>query len=78
MTRAELWDHYLARNPSFAGPGNVIMSAAGLRKLFDQTWDYGEAYGEENALGGLGGLGKEAGDLFAEMFGEKCKGGKVK
>ena len=37
----------MAKNPSFAGDGNVTMSARGLRKLFDQTWDYAFHEGEE-------------------------------
>lgn len=41
MTKKELWAAYVAKNPSFAGDGNITMSARGLRKLFDQTWDAG-------------------------------------
>jgi hypothetical protein len=38
MTEQELWEAYSTRNPSFNGDGNITMSAAGLRKLFKQTW----------------------------------------
>jgi hypothetical protein len=38
MTSTELWEAYSTRNPSFDGDGQVTMSAAGLRKLFNQTW----------------------------------------
>jgi hypothetical protein len=38
MSSEELWEAYSTRNPSFDGDGNVTMSAAGLRKLFSQTW----------------------------------------
>ena len=36
----------MAKNPSFAGDGNVTMSARGLRKMFDQTWDLAIHEGE--------------------------------
>lgn len=39
MTRDELWAAYATKNPAFNGDGSVTMSARGLRKLFDQTWD---------------------------------------
>ena len=36
----------MSKNPSFAGDGNITMSARGLRKMFDQTWDYAIHEGE--------------------------------
>ncbi len=39
MTKDELWNAYVTRNPKFAESGNVVLSAAGLKKLFDQTWE---------------------------------------
>ena len=39
MTREELWNTYCKRNSSFAGDGEVIMSARGFKNLFEQTWD---------------------------------------
>ena len=47
MKKSELWKIYVAKNPSFAGDGNITMSARGLRKLFDQTWDLAFHEGEE-------------------------------
>jgi len=47
MTKKELWKIYAKRNPSFDGEGNVTMSAAGLRKLFETTWDIAMYDGEE-------------------------------
>jgi hypothetical protein len=47
MTRERLWKIYTARNPSFNGDGNVTMTARGLRKLFDTTWDVAYFNGEE-------------------------------
>ena len=54
MKKSELWKVYVARNPSFAGNGNVTLSAAGIRKLFDQTWDiaYHEREPEEQKYPG--------------------------
>jgi hypothetical protein len=40
MTREELWRKFTERNPSFDGDGMVTLSARGLRKLFNQTWDF--------------------------------------
>ena len=47
MKKSQLWKIYVAKNPSFAGDGNITMSARGLRKLFDQTWDLAFHEGEE-------------------------------
>ena len=38
MSEDELWEAYATRNPSFDGDEAVTMGAAGLRKLFRQTW----------------------------------------
>lgn len=47
MTKNELWNIYVKRNPSFNGDGNITMSAKGLKKLFDTTWDTAFYRGEE-------------------------------
>ena len=47
MTKNELWNIYIKRNPSFNGDGNITMSAKGLKKLFDTTWDTAFYKGEE-------------------------------
>lgn len=47
MKKSELWAQYVAKNPSFAGDGNVTMTARGLRKLFDTTWDIAFFDGED-------------------------------
>lgn len=39
MKKQELWSKYVEKNPSFDGLGTVTMSARGLRKMFNQTWD---------------------------------------
>ena len=51
MKKSELWKAYVAKNPSFAGNGNVTLSAAGIRKLFDQTWDIAYEEGEPEEQG---------------------------
>jgi hypothetical protein len=48
-TKAEVWAIYAAKNPSFEGDGDITMSAAGLRKFFDQAFDMGEKLGKEKA-----------------------------
>ena len=47
MKKSELWAIYVRRNPSFDGDGNVTMSARGLKKLFDTTWDTAYFDGED-------------------------------
>jgi hypothetical protein len=47
MTKKELWKIYAKRNPSFDGEGNVTLSAAGLRKMFETTWEIAMYDGEE-------------------------------
>ena len=50
MKKNQLWKIYCAKNPAFERDGNVTLSTRGLRKLFDQTWDYAYEHGEpENA-----------------------------
>jgi len=49
MTKRELWKIYAKRNPSFDGEGNVTMSAAGLRKMFETTWEIAMYDGEEES-----------------------------
>ena len=39
MKKQELWSKYVERNPSFDGDTTITMSARGLRKMFNQTWD---------------------------------------
>jgi hypothetical protein len=49
MKKSQLWKIYVSKNPSFAGDGNITMSARGLRKLFEQTWDYAFHEGEDES-----------------------------
>jgi hypothetical protein len=50
MTKKELWKIYTARNPTFDGEGTVTMTAAGLRKMFDTTWDVAFHDGEDELI----------------------------
>lgn len=50
MTKSELWRIYTKRNPSFDGDGNITMTANGLRKLFDTTWEVAMYDGEEEPV----------------------------
>ena len=47
MKKSELWAIYVKRNPSFDGDGNVTMTARGLKKLFETTWDTAYFDGED-------------------------------
>jgi hypothetical protein len=47
MKKSELWAIYVKRNPSFDGDGNVTMTARGLRKFFETTWDTAYFDGED-------------------------------
>ena len=49
MKKSQLWKIYCAKNPSFAGDGTITMSARGLRKLFEQTWDLAFYEGEDES-----------------------------
>jgi hypothetical protein len=64
MTREELWNTYCKRNPSFAGDGEVTMSARGLKKLFDQTWEIAQQQKSSSSDGK---------DLFDTLFGGKMR-----
>jgi hypothetical protein len=47
VKKSQLWKIYCAKNPAFERDGNVTLSTRGLRKLFDQTWDYAFHEGED-------------------------------
>jgi len=46
MTKERLWQIYLEKNPSFCGE-KICLTAAGLRRFFDKTWDTAYFDGEE-------------------------------
>jgi hypothetical protein len=63
MTKNQLWLLYCAKNPSFTQEGNVTLSSAGLKKLFDQTW--------EHALESVSSPKPEMPDFFKDIFANK-------
>lgn len=67
MTQAELWQHYLNRNPHWQKEG-ARLTSVGLKKLFDQTWEQGHKLGRSQAIGNA--IANEFGDL-SELFGDK-------
>jgi len=69
MTKKELWKIYIARNPTFDGEGTVTMTAAGLRKLFDTTWDVAFHDGEEEPVERVPPSGNL--DALKQIFGMK-------
>jgi hypothetical protein len=69
MTKKELWKIYTKRNPSFDGEGNITMTAAGLRKMFETTWEIAMYEGEDEPTS----KHPESGNIDAlkQMFGMK-------
>lgn len=45
MTKDQLWKAYTDKNPQFLGSEPVTLTPAGLKKLFDQTFDMGYDHG---------------------------------
>lgn len=67
MTREALWKIYTDRNPQFlVEGGQVTMSAAGLKKLFDQTWDQATQAAEAKKPAPSS---TAADDLYERLFG---------
>ena len=69
MTKKELWKIYSKRNPSFDSEGTVTMTAAGLRKMFDTTWDIAFYDGEEEPIERVPNMGNM--DALKQIFGMK-------
>ena len=69
MTKKELGKIYTARNPTFHGEGTVTMTAAGLRKLFDTTWDIAFHDGEDEPVERVPPSGNL--DVLKQIFGMK-------
>ena len=69
MTKKELWKIYTARNPTFDGEGTVTMTAAGLRKMFDTTWDVAFHDGEDEPVERVPPSGNL--DALKQIFGMK-------
>jgi hypothetical protein len=69
MTKKELWKIYAKRNLSFDGEGNVTLSAAGLRKMFETTWEVAMYDGEEEPSSKQPASGNV--DALKQIFGMK-------
>jgi hypothetical protein len=69
MTKKELWKIYSKRNPSFDGEGMITLSAAGLRKLFETTWEIAMYDGEEEPTSKQPASGNL--DALKQIFGMK-------
>ena len=69
MTKKELWRIYSKRNPSFDGEGMITMSAAGLRKMFETTWEVAMYDGEEEPTSKQPASGNL--DALKQIFGMK-------
>jgi hypothetical protein len=67
MSQQALWQHYLAKNPHWAEEG-AHLSAAGLRKLFEQTWHQGHKVGHQQAIGHA--MASQFSDL-SDLFGKQ-------
>lgn len=67
LSQSELWQHYLDKNPHWQENG-ARLTAAGLQKLFDQTWEQGYRVGHHQAFGKS--LRDQFGD-FSELFGDR-------
>ena len=69
MTKKELWKIYSKRNPSFDGEGMITLSAAGLRKMFETTWEIAMYDGEEEPTSKQPASGNL--DALKQIFGMK-------
>ena len=69
MTKKELWKIYSKRNPSFDGEGMITLSAAGLRKMFETTWEVAMYDGEEEPTSKQPASGNL--DALKQIFGMK-------
>lgn len=49
MNKQQLWKIYTDKNPSFAGDGEITLTATGLRKLFDTTFEQGIEHGRQRS-----------------------------
>lgn len=67
LNQAELWQHYLTQNPHWQEDG-ARLTAAGLKKLFEQTWQQGHKVGHQQAVAQS--LRGQFGDL-SDLFGNK-------
>ncbi|PAW76797.1 MAG: hypothetical protein B9S32_13750 [Verrucomicrobia bacterium Tous-C9LFEB] len=67
MKRDELWKVYVAKNPVFAAPdATVTLTARGLKKMFEQTYDHGFKAGVRSGMTLERGLSSFKSGLFGK------------
>jgi hypothetical protein len=71
MKRDDLWKAYTDRNPSFEGSSTVTMTPAGLRKLFEQTWEKAHEAGFANGKAWAALHAPKDDSLFGNIFGKR-------
>lgn len=77
MNKEELWNAYKAKNPNFGENVQITLTGAGIKKLFDQTWDKAESHGftngreYESRLNGSNSNNPFGEEIFNQMFGGK-------
>jgi hypothetical protein len=65
MTKQELWDAYVAKNPKFADENaEITLTGRGLKKLFEQTYDKGYEKGKN-----VGAFNSPASSTSSDPFG---------
>ncbi len=47
MTKEELWNFYVLKNPSFESDEIITMKTTGLKKMFELTYEIGYKAGKE-------------------------------
>lgn len=62
MRKEELWVVYITKNPAFIQAETITLTATGLKKLFDQTYQIGYDQGLS--------IGRSEKSVFEEMFGK--------
>jgi len=78
MKKEELWRHFIAKNPHWKSE-NVTLTPAGLKKLFETTYDQAHRQGVENGAAIADRLNRESGgrkknnkskvgDIFGGVF----------
>lgn len=61
MNKQQLWDFYCNKNPDFNYPEAIIkLTGKGLKKFFDQTYDYAYNSGKSE---------DEGANMFNSLFG---------
>lgn len=68
MTEEALWQFYLQKNPHWQEDG-AQLTAAGLRKLFEQIWEAGYREGHQQSVSAA--IADQLSDAFSEFKGKR-------